>query len=211
MTATTYTWPALPAPGSTVRGEFWTYTTDEEGYWGAYHQDRPDRRQPVSTSPLNAIHAHGPFQVTAPDGTEYTLAVPDAPAVGTRLRGAKTGQVYELISGGQSDSAAKLRTPDGTGHEWVSALESEGAMTVLSPSVRYEVREDPEVDPRAVDTYPGQRYCVWDTHTDSVYRVDLSGSHPDDAASVTGGAPRFGPVSRESAQEMADHLNATAP
>ena len=78
-------------------------------------------------------------------------------------------------------------------------------------SARYEVRENPEVDPRALDAYPDQRYCVWDTRTDSVYRVDLSGSHPHDAASVRGGAPRFGPVSRESAQEMADHLNATAP
>jgi hypothetical protein len=40
-----------------------------------------------------------------------------------------------------------------------------------------------------------------------VYRVNPSDAHPDDATSVTGGAPRFGPVSRESAQEMADHLN----
>lgn len=78
------------------------------------------------------------------------------------------------------------------------------------PNSRYEVREDTEVDPRSLVNYPGQRYLVWDTQTDSVYRVDPFGAHPDDASSVTGGAPRFGPVSRETAQEMVDHLNSVS-
>jgi hypothetical protein len=139
MTATTYAWPTeQPSWGATVRGRMWTYTSDPDGscWWAQHRDDTPEQRERTGlTNPAQRLRLGNPLHVVEADGREYILTVPDEPAAGARLRGGRTGRVWEVQANTApqpGDPHAVLLTTEGQAPGiWSDVLRHEGTLTVV--------------------------------------------------------------------------------